>query len=595
VAGASVASQARCSGLVTELRVCAVLLVRAMPKRRNDVTKRQAGALDGVMRNGGKILIDGLAAQGCRMLFTVPGESFLPALDALFDDGPIHTIVCRHEGAAAMMAEAAGKLMGAPGVAFVTRGPGATNATSGVFVAHHDATPMLLLVGLPARAHEGRKAFQEIDLEAMFGATAKYVEIVRAAARIPEAVAQAYQAACSGRPGPVVLGLPEDVLHETSEAKDAARIEPASPGPSAGDMRRVKERLAAAKRPLVLIGGGGGWSSTAAKQLAAFAGRFDIPVAATFRRQDHLDNRHASYVGHAGIDIDPTLSGAIAGADVLIVIGETPGEVPTAAQTLIAASDPAQILVHAHPSADEVGRLYRTDLPIVASPEAFCRALSRLRAPEKRPWRKLRRELRASYEASLKPLPTPGSVQLAEVIATLSHELPDDAIVTNGAGNYADFLNRYFQYKGYPTQLAPASGSMGYGLPAAIAAKLIHPGRPVVALAGDGCALMTGQELATAVQYGTNIVLIVVNNGMYGTIRMHQERLYPGRVVGTSLVNPDFSALARSFGAAGVTVEETRQFLPVLRRALSASIPTVIELKIDPDAISVRQSLSEIA
>jgi acetolactate synthase-1/2/3 large subunit len=551
--------------------------------------RRQAGALDGVMRNGGKILIDGLGAQGCRMLFTVPGESFLPALDALFDDGPIRTIVCRHEGAAAIMAEAAGKLTGAPGVAFVTRGPGATNAASGVFVAHHDATPMLLLVGLPARAREGRKAFQEIDLEAMFGAMAKHVEIVRAAARIPEAVAQAYQTACSGRPGPAVLGFPEDVLHETSEAKDAARIEPASPGPSAGDMRRLKERLAAAKRPLVLIGGGG-WSTTAAKQLAAFAGRFDIPVAATFRRQDHLDNRHASYVGHAGIDIDQVLSGAIAGADVLIVIGETPGEVPTAAQTLIAAPDPAQILVHAHPSADEVGRLYRTDLPIVASPEAFCRALSRLRAPEKRPWRKLRRELRASYEASLKPLPTPGSVQLAEVIATLSRELPDDAIVTNGAGNYAGFLNRYFQYKGYPTQLAPASGSMGYGLPAAIAAKLIHPGRPAVALAGDGCALMTGQELATAVQYGANIVLIVANNGMYGTIRMHQERLYPGRVVGTSLVNPDLSALARSFGAAGVTVEATREFLPVLRRALSASVPTVIELKIDPDAISVSKA-----
>ena len=326
-----------------------------------------------------------------------------------------------------------------------------------------------------------------------------------------------------------------------------------------------------------------------------------MPAGSTFpwRRRSAgriiFDNRHASYVGHAGIDIDPVLSAAIAGADVLIVIGETPGEVPTAAQTLIAAPDPAQILVHAHPSADELGALYRTDLPIVASPEAFCRALSRLRAPEKRPWRKLRRELRASYEASLKPLPTPGSVQLAEVIATLSRELPDDAIVTNGAGNYAGFLNRYFQYKGYPTQLAPASGSMGYGLPAAIAAKLIHPGRPVVALAGDGCALMTGQELATAVQYGANIVLIVVNNGMYGTIRMHQERLYPGRVVGTSLVNPDFSALARSFGAAGVTVEATREFLPVLRRALSASVPTVIELKIDPDAISVRQSLSEIA
>ena len=546
------------------------------------------------MRNGGKILIDGLAGQGCRMLFTVPGESFLPALDALFDEGPIRTIVCRHEGAAAMMAEAAGKLRGAPGVAFVTRAPGATNAASGVYVAHHDATPMLLLVGLPARAREGRKAFQEIDLEAVFGSIAKRVEVVRESARIPEAVAHAYQAARSGRPGPVVLGFPEDVLHETAGVADAAPVERASPAPSASDMRRLKEMLLGARRPLVLIGGGD-WSTVAAKQLASFAGKFDIPVAATFRRQDHFDNRHPCYVGHADIDIEPELGAAIAGADVLIVIGETPGEVPTAAQTLIITPEPSQVLVHAHPSAGELGRLYRTDLGIVTGAGAFCRALARMRAPVKRPWRKLRRELRAAYERSLKPLATPGSVQLAEVMATLSRELPEDAIVTNGAGNYAGFLNRYFQYKGWPTQLAPASGSMGYGLPAAIAAKLIHPGRAVVALAGDGCALTTGQELATAVQYGVHIVLIVVNNGMYGTIRMHQERLYPGRVVGTTLVNPDFALLARSFGAAGVTIGETREFLPALRRALTASVPTVIELKIDPEAICARQTLSEIA
>jgi acetolactate synthase-1/2/3 large subunit len=546
------------------------------------------------MRNGGRILIDGLAAQGCRLLFTVPGESFLPALDALFDDGPIRTIVCRHEGAAAMMAEATGKLTGTPGVAFVTRAPGATNAASGVYVAHHDATPMLLLVGLPERAREGRKAFQAIDLEAVFGSIAKHVEIVREAARIPEAIAHAYQAARSGRPGPVVLGFPEDVLHEEAEAMDAAPVVRANTAPAAADMRRLKELIAKARRPLVLIGGSD-WSATAAKQLAAFAGKFDIPVAATFRRQDHFDNRHPSYVGHAGIDIEPELGAAISGADLLIVIGETPGEVPTAGQTLISAPSPSQILVHAHPSADELGRLYRTDLGIVAGAEAFCRALSRLRVPAKRPWRKLRRELRAAYERCVKPLATPGLVQLAEVIATLSRELPEDAIVSNGAGNYAGFLNRYFQYKTWPSQLAPTSGSMGYGLPAAIAAKLTHPERAVVALAGDGCMLMTGQELATAVQYGVHLVLIVVNNGMYGTIRMHQERLYPGRVVGTSLVNPDFAALARSFGAAGVTIAETREFLPALRHALTAAVPTVIELKIDPEAISARLSLSEIA
>jgi acetolactate synthase-1/2/3 large subunit len=493
-----------------------------------------------------------------------------------------------------MMAEATGKLTGEPGVAFVTRAPGATNAASGVYVAHHDATPMLLLVGLPARAREGRKAFQAIDLKAVFGSIAKRVEIVREAARIPEAVAHAYQAALSGRPGPVVLGFPEDVLHEESEIADATRVARASTAPAAGNMRRLKELLAGARRPLVLIGGGD-WSGPAAKQLAAFAGKFDIPVAATFRRQDHFDNRHPSYVGHAGIDIEPELGAAIGGADVLVVIGETPGEVPTAGQTLIATPSPSQILVHAHPSAEEIGRLYRTDLAIVAGAEAFCRALSRLRMPARRPWRKLRRELRLAYERSLKPLPTPGPVQLAEIIAALSHELPEDAVVTNGAGNYAGFLNRYFQYKTWPSQLAPASGSMGYGLPAAIAAKLVHPERAVVALAGDGCMLMTGQELATAVQYGAHVVLIVVNNGMYGTIRMHQERLYPGRVVATSLVNPDFAALARSFGAAGVTVTETREFLPALRHALTGSVPALIELKIDPEAISARLSLSEIA
>ena len=545
------------------------------------------------MRNGGRILIDQLAIQGCRMIFTVPGESFLPALDALFDEGPIRTIVCRHEGAAAMMAEAAGKLTGAPGVAFVTRGPGAANAVPGVYVAHHDATPMLLLVGLAARAIEG-PAFQEIDLEALFGGTAKRVIIVRDPERIPAAVAHAFQAARSGRPGPVVLGFPEDVLHAGAGVADAAPVRPAYPAPSTADMAQLRDKLAKSRRPLILIGGGG-WSREAAKQLATFATRFDVPVAATFRRQDHFDNRHASYVGHAGIDIDPKLAAALQGADLLIAIGETPGAVPTRDYTLLSVPDPSQFLVHVHPSAAELGRIFRTDLAIVAAAEPFCKALARMKAPAKRPWAKLRRELRAAYERSLKPLPTPGSVRLEEVVATLSRELPETAILANGAGNYAAFLHRYFRFKSYPSQLAPTSGSMGYGLPAAIAAKLIYPERPVVALAGDGCFLMTAQELATAVQYGLPMVMIVANNGMYGTIRMHQERLYPGRVVGTSLVNPDFAALARSFGAAGIAVTETADFLPILRRALSASQPTVIELKLDPEAISPRETLSQIA
>ena len=545
------------------------------------------------MRTGGKILIDQLVVHGCRTLFTVPGESFLPALDALFDEGPIRTVVCRQEGGAAMMAEASTKLTGAAGVAFVTRAPGAANAVSGVYVAHHDSTPMLLLVGLSVQAHEGRGAFQELDAAALFGSIAKWVGIARTPERIPELVARAYQTALSGRPGPVVLGLPEDVLAAAAEVADAAPVRPVMPAPSAAEMTRLKNKLVAAERPLVLVGGPG-WSAEASAHLAQFAETFDIPVAATFRRQDHLDNRHPSYVGHAGIDIEPKLAAAIRGADVLLVIGETPADVTTGGYTLLQVPSPQQLLVHAHPSADEIGRLFRTDIGIVAAGEPFAKALARMKPPPRARWARLRRDLRASYERWLKPVATPGSVKLEEVIATLSRDLPEDAILTNGAGNYAAFLHRYFQYKGYPSQLAPTSGSMGYGLPAAIAAKIASPERPVVALAGDGCLLMTGQELATAVQYGLGIVLIVANNGMYGTIRMHQERLFPGRVLATSLVNPDFAALARSYGAAGVTVTRTQDFAPILQRALSAALPTVIELKLDPEAISPRQTLSQI-
>ncbi|HEY8248310.1 MAG TPA: thiamine pyrophosphate-binding protein [Hyphomicrobium sp.] len=545
------------------------------------------------MRTGGKILIDQLVGEGCRTLFTVPGESFIAALDALFDETAIRTIVCRHEGGAAMMAEATGKLTGVPGVAFVTRAPGATNAASGVYVAHHDATPIVLLVGLVETAHAGRGAFQEINLESMFGALANWVGIVPEAGRIPEYVARAFQAARSGRPGPVVLGLPEDVLFAKADVADTAPAQLSSPVPSAGDMTRLKAKLSAAERPLVLLGGGG-WSAEAAEHVGRFAAAFDIPVVTTFRRQDHIDNRHPSFVGHAGIDIDSKLGAAIRSADLLIVIGEGLSDVATGGYTLIKPPKPEQYLVHAHPSPVELGRVFRADLPILTTLAAFARALSRLKPPPKKRWSRLRRDLRAAYERTLKPVPTAGAVRLEEVIAMLSRELPEDAIVTNGAGNYAGFLHRYFQYKRWPTQLAPTSGSMGYGLPAAIAAKLAHPERIVVALAGDGCLLMTGQELATAVQYGLPIVVIVANNGMYGTIRMHQEHHYPGRVVGTTLVNPDFVALAHSFGAVAERVEATEAFLPALQRALVSEAPALIELRVDPEAISARRTLSQI-
>jgi acetolactate synthase-1/2/3 large subunit len=545
------------------------------------------------MRTGGKILIDQLVIQGCRTLFTVPGESFLAALDALFDEGPIRTIVCRHEGGAAMMAEACGKLTGEPGVAFVTRAAGAANAVSGVYVAQHDSTPMVLLVGVTSRTVEDRDAFQEFDIKALFAPITKWAGVVRSPERIPEYVRRAFHTALAGRPGPVVLGVPENVLNAHTETADAARAHLPAPAPTPAEMTRLKNRLMTANRPLV-IAGGPGWSRTAAQNLASFTETFNVPVATAFRRQDHIDNRLKTYVGHAGINCEARLAEGIRSADLVLIIGEQPAEITTGSYSILSVPNPTQSLVHVHPSPDEIGRLFHTDWPIVAAPEPFARALGRLKPPPNRRWERRRRDLRAAYQKSLKPAPTPGDVKLEDVITTLSAELPDDAIVTNGAGNYAAFLHRYFQYKSYPTQLAPTSGSMGYGLPAAIAAKITFPERPVVALAGDGCMLMTGQELATAVQYGLPIVLIVANNGMYGTIRMQQERHYPGRVLGTSLVNPDFAVLARAFGAKGETVCETAAFLPALKRALAARGPTVIELKLDPEAITPSKTLSEI-
>jgi len=545
------------------------------------------------MRTGGKILIDQLVNQGCRTLFTVPGESFLAALDALFDEGPIRTIVCRHEGGAAMMAEACGKLTGLPGVAFVTRAAGAANAVSGVYVAHHDSTPMVLLVGVTTRGHEDRGAFQEMDIRALFAPITKWSSVVRSPKRIPEYVRRAFHTAQAGRPGPVVLGLPEDVLYARAETEDAAPALIPAPAPTPAEMTRLKDQIMRAKRPLI-IAGGPGWSHAAATSLASFTENFNVPVATAFRRQDHIDNRIKTYVGHAGISRGEKLAEGIHSADLTLIIGEQPADVTTGNYSILSAPNPNQYLVHVHPSSDEIGRLFHTDWPIVAGTEPFARALGRLKPPPKRRWEQRRRELRAAYQRSLKPFPTPGDVKLEEVITTLSAELPDDAIVTNGAGNYAGFLHRYFQYKDYPTQLAPTSGSMGYGLPAAIAAKITHPDRTVVALAGDGCMLMTGQELATAVQYALPIVLIVANNAMYGTIRMQQERHFPGRVLGTRLVNPDFAVFARAFGAKGETISETAAFLPALQRALSARGPTLIELKLDPEAITPDKTLAQI-
>ena len=545
------------------------------------------------MRHGGKILIDQLEAQGATTAFTVPGESFLAALDGLHDSNQIRTIICRQEGGASMMAEAWGKATGKPGICFVTRGPGAANAMSGLHVAQQDSTPMILFVGLPGERHEDREAFQEIETKQLFSSFVKWAAVIRSTERIPEYVSRAFHIASSGRPGPVVLGLPEDMLSARAEAKDARAARITEPAPSAAVMGEFADLLGTAKKPLMIIGGPG-WSADVQARIERFAERFDLPVSAAFRFQDYMDNRHPCYVGHAGIGIDPKLATAVREADVLIVLGARLGEMTTSGYTLIDIPNPSQRLVHIHPSPDELGTVYAPDLPITATAEQFSAALDSLQAPADIPWKQRRADLKAAYEAALAPIATPGAVQLEEVIRTVSDMLPQDGIVANGAGNYAAFVHRYFQYKGYRTQLAPTSGSMGYGLPAAIAAKLAHPTRPVVTFAGDGCFMMTSQELATAVQYGTNVVTIVCNNGMYGTIRMHQEKTYPDRVVGTTLVNPDFAAFARSFGAHGETVDRTDEFRAAFERALTAGKPAVIELKIDPEALTPRQSLSQI-
>ena len=545
------------------------------------------------MRHGGKILIDQLEAQGASAAFTVPGESFLAALDGLHDSNRIKTVICRQEGGAAMMAEAWGKVTGEPGVCFVTRGPGAANAMSGLHVAQQDSTPMIMFLGLPGERHEDREAFQEIETKSLFSSFVKWAAVIRSTARIPEYVSRAFHVARNGRPGPVVLGLPEDMLSAKGEAPDAKPARLADPAPSAADTATFRDMLARAQRPLLMIGGPG-WSKAIQGQVEAFAERFDMPVAAAFRFQDYIDNRHRCYAGHAGIGLDARLAAAIRNADLLIVVGARLGEMTTSGYTLIEIPNPKQTLVHVHPSGNELGSVYRADLPINATAAAFAGLLASLPAPASKPWATTTRELNEAYRASLSPIATPGSVQLAEVVRTVSDMMPEHGIVTNGAGNYAAFVHRYMQYKGYRSCLAPTSGSMGYGLPAAIAAKLADPTRTVVNFAGDGCFLMTGQEMATAAQYGLDIVTIVANNGMYGTIRAHQERQYPGRVVGTTLANPDFAAYARAFGGHGERVERTADFKGAFERALASRKPAIIELAIDPEALTPRQTLSQI-
>jgi acetolactate synthase I/II/III large subunit len=544
------------------------------------------------MRHGGKILVDQLEINGARCAFTVPGESFLAALDGLHGAG-IETIICRQEGGAAMMAEAWGKLTGQPGLCFVTRGPGLANAMAGLHVAQQDSSPMILFLGLPASDTEDREAFQEIETKSVLGTFVKWVAVIRDVNRIPEYVSRAYHAALSGRPGPVVLGLPEDMLSSMAAVADAKPARIAHLAPSTADATALSDLLAKAERPLMIVGGPG-WSASVRATLEAFAARMDLPVATAFRYQDYFDNAHTNYAGCVGIGIDPKLAQAVKTADLLLVVGARLGEMTTSGYTLLSSPNSTQTLVHVHPSPDELGRVYRADLPIASSAENFATLLSGLNVPPRPSWKAHTAALRMAATVYRRPLATVGDVQLEQVMLQVSEMLPATAIVTNGAGNYAAFLHRYYEYKGYRSGLAPTSGSMGYGLPAAIAAKLENRARVVVNFAGDGCFMMTSQELATAMQYGLAIVTVVVNNGMYGTIRMHQERDYPTRVSGTQLINPDFAAFARAFGAHGETVLKTADFRAAFERALASGKPAVIEVKTDPEAISVARTITQL-
>lgn len=545
-------------------------------------------------RSGGQILVDALRIHGVKRAFCVPGESYLAVLDALHDvQEDIDLIVCRQEGGAAYMAEAYGKLTGAPGICFVTRGPGATNAAVGVHTAFQDSTPMILFIGQVARDQQYREAFQEVDFRQMFGPLAKWVVQIDDTRRIPELVSQAFHRAVNGRPGPVVVALPEDVLTEMAEVSDAGAFKRVLMTPAVEQMAAMQQLLEQSERPLMVLGGSG-WDPESVQDIRLFAEQQHLPVAASFRCQDLFDNRHPNYVGDLGFAASAQLSLAVKEADLLLVVGSRMGEVSTGGYAALDIPVPKQTLIHIHQGIEELGRVYQPALAINSSMSSFAKAAAGLPPANPQKNREWTRTLNQHYLQNLEHAPSPGPVQMADIIEWLNHRLPDDAILTNGAGNYAVWLQRFYQFRHYRTQLGPTNGSMGYGVPAAVAAKLTCPDRVVVSFSGDGCFLMNGQELATAAQYGANVIFVVVNNSMYGTIRMHQERNYPGRVSGTQLHNPDFAALAQAYGLHGEVVAETCDFAPAFERCLTMSRPSLIEVRADPEALTPRLSLTQI-
>ena len=546
------------------------------------------------MRTGGQILIDALRLHGVDTVFCVPGESYLGALDALYDArDSVRVITCRHESGAAYAAEAYGKLTGKPGIAFVTRGPGACNACIGVHTALQDSSPMILFVGQVPRAFRGREAFQEVDFPAMFGPLAKWATEVDDPARLPEITARAFATAAGGRPGPVVISLPEDMLVEDVEVGDVSVSNNPAPEPREEDLARLRVLLSGASRPLVIFGGGG-WNAEAVSDLEAFCEANSLPAVASFRTQDLFNNDHPNFVGELGYNTNPKLAQRTRDADLILAIGARLGETATQAYTLIKAPRPDQTLIHVYPDHSELGRVFQADLPIASDMGAFLSQARRHVQVDSSAWASWLAESRADFDVWTGPGAYPGPLNLAEAFVQLRDILPDDAIVTTDAGNFAGWTSRFFRFRKYRTLLGPANGCMGYGLPAALAAKAARPDLPVICYAGDGGILMTGNELATAVQHDLPIVLMIANNGMYGTIRMHEEREYPGREIATELRNPDFVAWAEAFGAQGERVTTTEEFAPAVERALAAGRPAVIEIMVDQELISSNITLSAL-
>jgi acetolactate synthase-1/2/3 large subunit len=544
-------------------------------------------------RTGGRLIVEALEANGVERVFCVPGESFLAVLDALHDSS-IPVTVARHEGGAAMMAEAWGKMTGKPGIGFVTRGPGATNAAAGLHVAMQDSTPMILFIGQVGRSMREREAFQEIDYRRMFGDVVKWVAEIDEAARIPEFLSRAFHVAMSGRPGPVVLALPEDMLREKADVRSVGASEAIETYPGLTQTAQLQKLLWKAERPLVILGGSR-WSDGAIAAMQRFAERFDLPVGVSLRRQGLFDHEHPNFAGEVGIGINPALAKRVKEADLLLLVGGRMSEMPSSGYTLLDIPEPKQTLVHVHGGSEELGRVYRPALAINATPNGFAAQIEAVHPPATIPWSAETRAANAAYRAWSDPKPrNVGGVEMGAVMRTLRDVLPKDAILTNGAGNYSSWVHRYHRFSGPRTQLAPTSGSMGYGLPAAVAAKLRFPERTVIAFAGDGCFQMTCQEFGTAAQEGAALIVIVVDNAMYGTIRAHQERSYPDRIEATKLVNPDFAAFARAYGGHGETVERTEDFLPAFERAQASGKPAILHLKVDSEAISPGATISEI-